>query len=212
MTTIKVLLVDDHRITLTGIRYSLKRATDIVIVAEARSGRETLDLIDLHQPDIVLLDIEMPDMSGLEVIKHLKERAHPVRCLILSGHDSPQYIREALADGAWGYLTKDITPRQLVEAVRGVAKGKRGWLSQRAALRMAADPGNLLDNLTTREQDVLRLIAAGKTNYDIGRALDISEKTVEKHVSEILKKLDLQSRVDAAVLAERYGIFKAHDD
>jgi DNA-binding NarL/FixJ family response regulator len=204
---IRVLLADDHPITLAGIRYFFRNAADIEIVAEARSSKETLELIERFHPNVVLLDVEMPDISGIEVAQRLKQQKSPVRCLMLSGYEDVQYVRNALVHGAWGYLTKDAASERIVEAVRGIAAGRRGWMSQRTAekLSVALEFDRIPADLTPREKEVLRLIVAGNTNHKIGHALQISQKTVEKHVGAILNKLGVHSRVDAAVMAVRYG-------
>jgi DNA-binding NarL/FixJ family response regulator len=204
MTKIRVLLADDHPVVRTGIRSLLQTAADIIIVAEAKSGVETLTLVEELQPDVLLLDMEMPGLSGVEVAKKLKLINSSVRVLALSAYDDTQYVRNLLASGAAGYLTKEEAPEMIIDAVRGVARGEEGWLSRRAVAKMSAwaredEVGS--SEITERERDVLRLIVAGKTNQEIGLQLRISEKTVEKHVGALLTKLGVASRVEAAVLA-----------
>jgi DNA-binding NarL/FixJ family response regulator len=208
MVKIQVLLADDHPIVRAGIRTLLQSASDITVVAEAGSGAETLELIEQVKPDVVLLDMEMPGMSGVDVAKKLKQGKSPVRVLALSAYDDTQYVRNLLANGAAGYLTKEEAPEMILEAVRGVARGEQGWMSRRAIARMSmmVRDDDSSDELTDREKEVLHLIVEGKTNYEIGRALKISEKTVEKHVGAILSKLDAASRVEAAVQAVQRGI------
>jgi DNA-binding NarL/FixJ family response regulator len=205
MAKIRVLLADDHPITLAGIRYFFRNAADIEIVAEASSGQETLELVERFHPNVVLLDVEMADISGIEVVERLQQQKSPVRCLMLSGYEDVQYVRNALAHGAWGYLTKNESPERIVEAVRGVAVGRRGWMSRCMAeqLGVPLELDRFPTALTRREKEVLRLIVVGNTNLQIGRALQISEKTVEKHVGAILSKLGVHSRVDAAMIAVR---------
>lgn len=209
MPKIRVLLADDHPIVRTGIRTMLQSATDIEVVAEAKSGAEALTLVEQLAPDVVLLDMEMPGMSGVEVAKKLKLINSPVRVLALSAYDDTQYVRSLLASGAAGYLTKEEAPEMIIDAVRGVARGEEGWLSRRAVAKMSAwtredrDEGG---KITEREQEVLALVVAGKTNQEIALALRISEKTVEKHVGAILSKLGVASRVEAAVQAIQRGL------
>jgi DNA-binding NarL/FixJ family response regulator len=187
----------------------LQSATDIEVVAEAKSGAEALTLVEQLAPDVVLLDMEMPGMSGVEVAKKLKLINSPVRVLALSAYDDTQYVRSLLASGAAGYLTKEEAPEMIIDAVRGVARGEEGWLSRRAVAKMSAwtredrDEGG---KITEREQEVLALVVAGKTNQEIALALRISEKTVEKHVGAILSKLGVASRVEAAVQAIQRGL------
>jgi DNA-binding NarL/FixJ family response regulator len=209
MSKIRVLLADDHPIVRTGIRTMLQGATDIDVVAEAKSGAEALALVEQLQPDVLLLDMEMPGMSGVDVAKKLKLLDSPVRVLALSAYDDAQYVRNLLASGAAGYLTKEEAPEMIIDAVRGVARGEEGWLSRRAVAKVTAwarqgeeDGGKI----TEREQEVLELVVAGKTNQEIALALRISEKTVEKHVGSILNKLNVASRVEAAVQAIQRGL------
>lgn len=208
MSKIQVLLADDHPIVRAGIRTLLQSAADIEVVAEASSGAETLDLIEQFTPDVVLLDMEMPGMSGVEVAKKLKLSNSQARVLALSAYDDTQYVRNLLANGAAGYLTKEEAPEMILEAVRGVARGEQGWMSRRAVVKMSVivRDDDKPNELTEREKEVLQLIVEGKTNYEIGRNLKISEKTVEKHVGAILNKLDAASRVEAAVQAVQRGL------
>lgn len=209
MTKIRVLLADDHPIVRRGIRSLLQTAPDIDVVAEAKSGQEALSLVEELSPDVLLLDMEMPNLSGVEVARQLKAARSKVRVLALSAYDDGQYVRNLLANGAAGYITKEEAPEMIIEAVRGVARGEEGWLSRRAVARMSAwtrDSELAGNELSSREMDVLRLLVAGKTNQEIGHELKISEKTVEKHVGAIFDKLDVASRVEAAVQAVQRGI------
>jgi DNA-binding NarL/FixJ family response regulator len=209
MSRIRVLLADDHPVVRAGIRTLLQSAADIDVVAEATSGAEALALVEQLGPDVLLLDMEMPGLSGVEVAKKLKVLKSPVRVLALSAYDDTQYVRNLLASGAAGYLTKEEASEMIIDAVRGVARGEEGWLSRRAMARMSAwtraDEADGRE-ITERELDVLRHVVAGKTNQEIGVALKISEKTVEKHVGAILTKLGVASRVEAAVQALQRGI------
>ncbi|HXV44631.1 MAG TPA: response regulator transcription factor [Anaerolineae bacterium] len=207
MTTIRVILADDHPVTRDGIRNLLQRASGIEVVGEADNGTEALRLIEELTPDVLLLDMEMPGLKGIDVARQLKAGSSPVRILALSAYDDKQYILELLASGASGYLVKEEAPEAIIEAVRGVAQGQQGWVSRRIAAQMMAwtreEPPKT--NLTEREMGVLRLVAAGKTNQEIGLALGISDKTVEKHLEAIFAKLGVASRVEAAVWAVRAG-------
>lgn len=206
MSQINVLLADDHPLARAGIRKFLEKEPDIQVVGEASSGEEALQLVEEFHPDVLLLDMEMPGMKGLEVAKTLKERNSPTVVLALSTYDNKQFILGLLASGASGYLVKEEVPETIIEAVRGVARGEQGWVSRRIAAQMAnwmQMENNEGGSLTNREMDVLRLIAAGKTNQEIGLALGISYKTVEKHIDSIYMKLGVTSRVEAAVYAVR---------
>ncbi len=205
MNEIRVLLVDDHPIVRKGIHDLLDAAQGISVVGEANSGREALQMIKAVKPDIVLLDIELPDLNGVEVVKNIVAGSTPLKVLVLSSYDDREYISQMLALGASGYLVKDEVTNIIVDAVRGIARGEKGWVSRKVAEKMS----QLLDthadhkNLTARELEVLALVSQGKTNAEIGLALDISEKTVEKHMDLIFRKLGVLSRVNAAVIAVR---------
>ena len=209
MNPIHIVLADDHPVVRRGIRDMLERVVDISVVGEASTGEEALRLADELKPDVLLLDMELPDIKGVEVAQQLKQAGSPVKILVLSAHDDPLYIRELLELGAAGYLVKEEAPETIIEAVRGVAHGEQGWVSRRIAAQMVSwmrgeETGEI--KLTPREMDVLRLVVEGKTNQNIGVLLGISEKTVEKYLYAIFTKLEVTSRVEAAVYAVREGL------
>lgn len=205
MKDIKVLLADDHPIVCKGIHDLLDVAEGIKVVGETNSGHQAIEMALSLKPDIVLLDIEMPDMNGVEVLNKIVESAIPVKILVLSSYDDREYISQMLSLGASGYLIKDEVIDIIVDAVRGVARGEKGWVSRRVAARLSQMLDNKNDNkdLTPRELDVLSHVSQGKTNSEIGYALGISEKTVEKHLDMIFRKMGVASRVEAAVMAVR---------
>lgn len=206
MSTIRVILADDHPVMLDGIRNLLEQEKDVTVVGEATDGDEALNLARDLEPDVLILDMEMPGLQGVEVARRLRSADSPVRILALSAYDDQQYILGLLASGAAGYLIKEEAPDTIIDAVRGVARGEDGWLSRRVSARVAewTQRGEHAgDDLTGREMDVLRLVVAAKTNQEIGRALGISAKTVEKHLENIFAKLGVASRVEAAVRAVR---------
>ena len=208
MATTKVLLVDDHPVVRTGIRNLLEKASDIQVVGEAKDGAEALEMVKKLEPDVLLLDMEMPGLSGNEVAQQLQSSGAMVRILALSAHDDKQYIQELLANGASGYLIKEEVPEAIIEAVRGVARGEQGWVSRRVAAQMSSwmrEDDKDRRGLTAREIEVLQAVVAGKTNQEIGLSLGISEKTVEKHLEGVFAKLQVASRVEAAVRAVREG-------
>ncbi len=203
---IKVVIADDHPVVCKGIHDLLQSAAGIKVLGEAMSGTKALQLVDELKPDVLILDIEMPDINGVEVVSKIVEKSLPVRILGLSSYDDRQYIAQLLSMGASGYLIKDEMPENIIEAVRGVARGEKGWVSRKVAAILGNMLGGGTDNpgdLTEREMDVLRLVAEGKTNAEIGLALGISEKTVEKHLDMIFRKMGVVSRVEAAVKAVR---------
>lgn len=206
MAEIRVLIADDHPIICAGIRQMLEPADGISVIGEAHTGREALRLIETLKPDVVLLDMELPDRSGVEVIKDVARMGTSSRVLGLSSYDDRQFISELLAFGASGYLLKDEVPEQIIEAVRGVANGETGWVSRKVAAKLTQMLQKGKDGaaeLTAREVEVLRLVVEAKTNGEIALRLGVSEKTVEKHMETIFRKLDVASRVEAAVLAVR---------
>jgi DNA-binding NarL/FixJ family response regulator len=206
---IRIVLVDDHPVVRSGIRTLLEKAQDLEIVGEAERGEAVRALVAEVHPDVLLLDMELPDIDGIQVAKQIQQSEPGVKILALSAHDDPVYIRGLLEAGAAGYLMKEEAPEAIIEAVRGVAQGDKGWVSRKVAARVAAwMEAESKGTLSAREQDVLRLVVQGKTNQAIGVGLGISEKTVEKHVSEILVKLGVTSRVEAAVHAVRAGLVK----
>ena len=210
MANIHVLIADDHPIVCKGIRNILDPAVGITVIGEARSGQEALQMIETLQPDVVLLDMELPDMNGIEVVKQVIEAGLSVRILGLSTYDDNEYISQLISLGASGYLLKDEVPDTIVEAVRGVARGETGWVSRKVAAKLSQilqDEQVGSTTLTPRELEVLHLVVEGKTNGEIGLNLGISEKTVEKHLDSIFRKMGVVSRVEAAVMAVRGNLF-----
>jgi DNA-binding NarL/FixJ family response regulator len=211
MADIRVLIVDDHPITCKGIRDLLEPAVGISVVGEAHTGAEALKKIEELKPRVVLLDMRLPDMNGVEIIKRAYKAGTTARILGLSSYNDREFISELLTYGASGYLLKDEVPEEIVEAVRGVAQGEVGWVSRKVAALLSQilvkDQEGGTD-LTARELKVLNLVVEGKTNNQIGLALGISGKTVEKHLHVIFQKLGVVSRVEAAILAVQQSLVK----
>lgn len=209
MSPIRVLLADDHPVVRNGIRALLEKAGDIEIAGEATNGTEILELAGKVASDIVLLDMELPDIEGTQVARQMQQLYPNLKILALSAHDDTFYIKGVLESGAVGYLMKDEAPEIILEAVRGVARGDMGWVSRRISAQITSwvqskKSGDV--ELTSREEDVLRLLVEGKTNQAIAAELGISEKTVEKYMGVIFTKLNVSSRVEAAVHAVRQGL------
>ncbi len=203
---IRVLLADDHPTMRLGLRVLLERATDITIVGEASDGEETLALIEKLQPDVVVLDCEMPGLAGVEAAHEIRRRNLPVRVLALSAYDSERYVRGMMEAGAVGYLLKEEAPGAIVAAVQGAARGE-GAFSPRIAARVAAwARGEQPGGLTEREVEILRLVAEGLSNKEIASRLQVAERTVGFHIGNILSKLGVASRVEAAMWAKEQGI------
>jgi DNA-binding NarL/FixJ family response regulator len=209
MSDIRVLIVDDHPVVCSGIRNILEPTMGIEVVGEAHTGSEALQMIELDRPDVVLLDMKLPDMSGVEVIQRIYKSKNATRVLGLSSYNDREFISQLLNHGASGYLLKEEVPEQIVDAVRGVAHGEQGWVSRKVAALLSdilAKDKDAGSELTARELDVLRLVVDGKTNDQIGILLGISVKTVENHLHTIFQKMDVISRVEAAVRAVRESI------
>ncbi len=212
MKSIRVLMADDHPVFRAGMRSLLEIPDDIVVVGEANDGEEALKLAAELQPDILLLDIEMPGLNGVEVVHHLNREPAAPRILVLSAFDDEAYISNLLAKGVSGYLTKAEAGDVIVDAVRQVAQGEEGWLSRSIRAKVMAlhrqresSPERLLSG---RELDVLRLLAAGQSNKEIAAELNISSSTVKNHISNIYPKLGVHTRVEAVLEVQRHGLDK----
>jgi len=214
--TIRVLVADDQSMVRAGVRMLLSGEDDIEVVAEASNGIEAVEKAARFAPTVVLMDIRMPELDGLEATRRILAADPDARVLVLTTFDLDEYVYEALRAGASGFVLKDDPPEQLLEAVRTVASGE-ALLSPaitkrviREFTRMARpSPPKELDDLSTREREVLRLIALGLSNAQIGQELFISETTVKTHVTHILSKLGLRDRVQVVVLAYQTGIIEA---
>ena len=213
MTT--VLLADDQALVRRGFRLILESEPDIVVVAEAEDGRAALEEVRRHRPDVVLMDIQMPGMDGLEATRQLlSDPRNRARVLILTTFEQDDYVFEALRMGASGFLVKTAPPEDLITAIRVVARGEallspsvtRRVVEEFARQRRRPAPSEHLHRLSARELEVLGLIARGRTNSEIGLELFVSEATVKSHVSAVLAKLGLRDRVQAVIFAYEHGL------
>jgi two-component system invasion response regulator UvrY len=198
MGQIRVVLVDDHPAVRMGIRKMLERAGNFQVVGDAQNGKQALKLIREQHPDVVLLDIELPDLKGYEVARRITDEGLAVNILALSAHVNKQYILKMFSSGAVGYITKEEAPYQVVEAIRKIVAGEVGWLSPNAAsqLKSAARQDLFLRNLSEKEKTVLQWIVAGKSNREIGERLEMDPKAASLLVSAILSKLSVNSHTD----------------
>lgn len=210
---IKVALADDHEIVLRGLRMTIEGERDMKLLWEARNGRQAVEQVHVVQPDVLLLDLQMPEMDGVQAAQIIHE-AHPqVTILVLTSFRDDAKLYAALRSGVNGYLLKDMDGDELVEAIRGAAHGEPQLhpdIAQRLMERlpMPADP---FEQLTVRERDVLILIAQGLSNKEIGQSLSLSEVTIKGYVSAILNKLQVLDRTQAALFAVRYGLVSHQD-
>ena len=208
--TIKVLLVDDHQVVRRGLRTFLEVQDDIEVVGEASDGAEGVALAQELTPDVILMDVKMPGMDGIDALRRLRELDHPARVLIVTSFTEQRTVVPALRAGAAGYVYKDIDPDALAGAIRSVHAGHILLQPEVAGALLSQDEANSGQgrggSLTEREREVLGLIADGRSNREIARALVLSEKTVKTHVSNILMKLDLADRTQAALWAVRHGL------
>ena len=207
---IRVLLVDDEELVRSGLRLILSTEPDLEVVAEAADGEQALALAELHRPDVVMLDIRMPGLDGIEVARRLAASGSAARVVVLTTFDNDDYVYGALRAGASGFLLKDAPATQLVTAIRAAAAGD-AVLAPSVTRRVVDELGRRqapvaiqrLDELTDRERDVLTLMAEGCSNAEIGDRLFITEGTVKTHVARILVKLGVRDRLQAVVLAYR---------
>jgi DNA-binding NarL/FixJ family response regulator len=213
--TIRVLVADDQSMVRAGFRMLLAREPDIDVVAEASNGLEAVHQAARFDPAVVLMDIRMPELDGLEATRRILAAGERSRVLILTTFDLDEYVFEALAAGASGFVLKDDPPEQLIAAIRTVAAGD-ALLSPAVTRRVIRqfvrtprpEPPAAVGELTSRELEVLRLITLGRSNAEIAGELFISEGTVKTHVTHVLQKLGLRDRVQAVVLAFRTGLFE----
>ncbi len=208
--SLKVLIADDHEVVRSGLK-NLLAGTEFEIVAEATNGEEAVKMASKFKPDIVLLDIRMPEVDGLTALGRIK-MAHPdMPVLIVSTYDNPTYVARAVALGASGYLSKGFSREEFLGAFRKVASGEDAWTRDElrrvtGALATPRMSGDVDVPLTQRESEVLRQLALGLTNKEIGQALGISYETVKEHVQHILRKIGVTDRTQAAVWAVRKGL------
>jgi len=211
--SIRVLIVDDHAVVRSGLRLLLAAEEDIEPVGEAGSARDAIFQARALKPDVILLDIVMPEQTGLDVLPQLMHESPDVKVLILSMQDEPRYVREAFAAGASGYVLKEAADNEVVAAVREVAGGGR-YVNPALGARLVVDEAEAErladeDPLSDREREVLRLLALGHTNQEIAKRLYISVRTAETHRAHIMQKLRLQTRADLVAYALERGLLEA---
>ncbi len=214
MKPIRILLADDHNVLREGMRLMLERQPGLAVVAEAADGRETLDLVAEHSPDVVVMDIAMPGMNGIEATRRIIEKHPSIGIVILSMHDDESYVIRSLKAGARAYLLKDALKADLIAAIHAVAEGK-SFFSPKISRILQEEYTEALERkgsedtyelLTSREREILQLVAEGKTNKEIAAILNVSLYTVDTHRTHILRKLNLHSVPEVILYAVRKGI------
>nr|WP_206702058.1 response regulator transcription factor [Bacillus sp. CCB-MMP212] len=209
------MLVDDHTVVLKGLAFFLSTQEDLDLVGEANNGKEALVKVGETNPDVILMDLYMPEMDGVEATAYIKKEYPNVKVIVLTSFSDQAHVLPALRAGASGYILKDVEPDQLVEAIRSAYKGNiqlhpdiaNALLSQTLPVEEKEEEHSIqVDVLTARENEVLQLLAKGMSNKEIASVLVITEKTVKAHVSSILSKLNLSDRTQAALYAVKNGI------
>lgn len=208
MKEIRVVLADDYPLIRESVRNLLEKAEGITVIGEAADGHEALAMVSALEPEVLVLDMEMPGLSGLKVTQQLQLEESPVRVLVISAYDDKQYIQGLLKTGAAGYLVKsEVTPDMIINAIRGVAGGEKNWVSPRLFHQIFETSTEASPKvLNNQEKEILRLVIAGKTDREIGSVLDLTEEQVQTHLDAIFNKLDVVSRVKAALRAVREGL------
>ncbi|HQR16004.1 MAG TPA: response regulator transcription factor [Nitrospira sp.] len=215
MTTIRVLLADDHRLMRAGLRALLKSLELVQVVAEAGNGHEAIQLAEQHQPDIVIMDIGMPELNGLEATARIVKLAPAPRIIVLSMHANEEYVRRALQAGAAGYLLKGAEPAELELAIRAVMRGET-YLTPAVSKQVVQNylhpremKTNPIQELTPRQREVLQLVAEGHSTKDIAQKLNLSVKTVDTHRTELMQRLDIHDIAGLVRYAIRIGLINA---
>lgn len=211
--TISVLLADDHVVVRAGIRQFLEQNPDIKVIAEANDGQEVCALMEQYKPDVVVLDIQMPKLNGIEVSRWIRAQHLTAGILVLTAYDDEPYVQAVLQAGANGYLLKTAEPKEIVQAVIDVFNGKSvldSALAQKLIVKLSGkEESALIEPLSDRELQVLKLTAKGFTNKAIGVQLGISDRTVQNHLANIFNKIQAESRTEAVMRAVSLGLIQA---
>jgi two-component system response regulator NreC len=205
----KILLADDHTIVRQGLKLIISSHADLQVIGEAANGREVLELAEKLKPDVILMDVAMPELNGIEATRRLREVSPRTKVLVLSMHKEAVYVREILKAGARGYILKDAIDTELISAIQSVARGD-GYISPAISGTLLSDYRqnitNPLDLLSSREREVLQLIAEGKTNKEVATRLNLSVYTVDSHRGKIMEKLNLHSTGELVRFAMKQGL------
>jgi len=214
---IRVLIADDHHVVRRGLLFFLKTQKDIEVIGEAKNGVEAVELVESLQPDIVLMDLVMPEVDGIQATKKIKEKWPQVHILMLTSFSDKDHVLPAIEAGAAGYQLKDIEPDELVNSIRQIIRGENiihpaATTQLEETLREEENLPHVKNTLTPRERDVLAELTKGKSNREIASSLFVTEKTVKTHISNIFTKLDVQDRTQAALYAVKHGLTEGSEN
>lgn len=210
---LKILIADDHQIVRRGLQMTIDAEKDMHVVGEANNGTQVLSLIKTHDPDVVLLDMQMPEMDGVDALRQLRVEFPVLPVLILTTFSDDAHVYAALRAGASGFLLKEMSGDDLVAAIRGAAQGKPQLHPDiaRRLMSRAPMPDDPFDSLTERERDILKLLARGMSNKEIAAQLVLTDMTVKGYVSDLFAKLGVNDRTQAALMAVRFGLVKPEE-
>ncbi|WP_345306377.1 response regulator transcription factor [Candidatus Villigracilis saccharophilus] len=210
---LRILIADDHQIVRRGLRMTIEAEKDMQVAADAENGSQVLSLIKKHKPDIVLMDMQMPEMDGVDALKQLRVEFPALPVLILTTFSDDAHVYAALRAGASGFLLKEMNGDELVSAIRGAAQGKPQLHPEiaRRLMARAPMPDDPFESLTERERDILKLIAKSMSNKEIASQLFLTEMTVKGYVSDLFAKLGVNDRTQAALMAVRFGLVKPEE-
>ena len=210
---LRILIADDHQIVRRGLRMTIEAEKDMQVAADAENGSQVLSLIKKHKPDIVLMDMQMPEMDGVDALKQLRVEFPALPVLILTTFSDDAHVYAALRAGASGFLLKEMNGDELVSAIRGAAQGKPQLHPEiaRRLMARAPMPDDPFESLTERERDILKLIAKSMSNKEIASQLFLTEMTVKGYVSDLFAKLGVNDRTQAALMAIRFGLVKPEE-
>lgn len=211
MEPIRIVIADDHPLYREGVVRSLSEDPDLVVIGEGQDALSAIELVEQMRPDVVLLDISMPNGGGLAALRAIMAKPNPPKVAMLTASEEDDVVMQALKAGALGYILKGVGSRELVTVVKDLARdqsyvspGLAGRILAAMRAKSAPQPANPIDDLSKREEEILRLVADGKSNKEVGLLLDLQEKTVKHYMTSILQKLQVRNRVEAAVLAREH--------
>lgn len=217
---ITIALVDDHMLVRNGIKSLLEEERDLHVIAEGSNGFEAIDIVERYKPDILIIDVRMPELNGIDAVKKIQEKGSTSKSIVLSMHDSEEYILQSIKAGAFGYLLKDTDKKEFIKAIHTVYAGEKYFsgdisniivsnlLQNESASKNTSNPPTAEDpfSLTKKEKQILKLILTGKTNSEISEALQNSKRTIETHRFNLMKKMNVKNLIELATKASQFGL------